>query len=174
MQPERYKQPEATNLPKRDIWKVAEQFASKVGFRPGMEVEPVIAALNGTIVYQAWDEWVKSEDGSIEVHAGDPDRTFTIYLSNFTGPLRNRFTVAHELGHFVLHAAEGQRPIRAARSGSSLSEREANNFAAAFLMPEPAFREAWAQTKGNLYTVAAKFLVSPAAADVRKQQLNLS
>lgn len=45
---------------------------------------------------------------------------------------RQRFTVAHELGHLVLHAGSGQpvSPSEAARL-----EREANRFAAAFLVP---------------------------------------
>ncbi|RKR76368.1 helix-turn-helix domain-containing protein [Frondihabitans australicus] len=45
---------------------------------------------------------------------------------------RQRFTVAHELGHLVLHAGATQpaAPAEAARM-----EREANRFAAAFLVP---------------------------------------
>ncbi len=45
---------------------------------------------------------------------------------------RQRFTVAHELGHLVLHAGSAQpsTPAEASRM-----EREANRFAAAFLVP---------------------------------------
>lgn len=51
---------------------------------------------------------------------------------------RQRFTVAHELGHLVLHAGTPQptTPAEAARM-----EREANRFAAAFLVPGDAALE---------------------------------
>lgn len=45
---------------------------------------------------------------------------------------RQRFTVAHELGHLVLHSACAQP---ATPSDASRMEREANRFAAAFLVP---------------------------------------
>ena len=59
-------------------------------------------------------------------------------------PNRQRFTIAHELGHFVLH--KGTRYVdkgtatvqfRNAESstGTQIEEREANQFAAALLMP---------------------------------------
>jgi Zn-dependent peptidase ImmA (M78 family) len=60
---------------------------------------------------------------------------------------RQRFTLAHELGHWVCQVKEGhEAPIycRAAdvvpTAGRSL-EREANVFAAELLMPEPVVRE---------------------------------
>jgi Zn-dependent peptidase ImmA (M78 family) len=51
---------------------------------------------------------------------------------------RQRFTVAHELGHLILHSGSGQpsTPADAARL-----EREANRFAAAFLVPGDAALE---------------------------------
>lgn len=60
-------------------------------------------------------------------------------------PNRQRFTVAHELGHFLMH--DGDRYIdkgmttvqfRNAESstGTQAEERDANQFAAALLMPE--------------------------------------
>jgi len=59
---------------------------------------------------------------------------------------RVRFTIAHEIGHFILHSKE--QPIfvdkipkvlfrnSVSSSGSILKEREANSFAAALLMPK--------------------------------------
>ena len=46
---------------------------------------------------------------------------------------RIRFNVAHELGHLVLH--------NSLRHSLKLVENEANDFAAMFLLPEPAMRE---------------------------------
>lgn len=51
---------------------------------------------------------------------------------------RQRFTVAHELGHLVLHSGSAQP---ATPSEASRMEREANRFAAAFLVPGDAALE---------------------------------
>jgi len=58
-------------------------------------------------------------------------------------PHRQRFTVAHELGHFMLH--KGGRYVdqgttvrfrdKESGTGTKLEERQANSFAAAILMP---------------------------------------
>jgi Zn-dependent peptidase ImmA (M78 family) len=65
---------------------------------------------------------------------------------------RQRFTVAHEIGHFVLHRREEQlfidKMYRAffrdgtSRQGTDLRERDANAFAAALLMPGSFVRRA--------------------------------
>jgi Zn-dependent peptidase ImmA (M78 family) len=62
---------------------------------------------------------------------------------------RRRFTIAHELGHFVCQCLEGsEQPVycRAEEIGVDPTvkalEREANIFAANLLMPEPAVRAA--------------------------------
>jgi hypothetical protein len=85
-------------------------------------------------------------------------------------PLRRfRFTIAHEVGHWICHV------VRAARAGpvfcraKDLSEdadrtleREANVFAAELLMPGPAVRAAW-QELGDVAACANRFDVSPTA-----------
>lgn len=56
------------------------------------------------------------------------------------------FSAAHELGHLLLHPEDFDG---AATEESRESEREADRFASAFLMPEPAFTAAWNQTCGH-------------------------
>ena len=59
---------------------------------------------------------------------------------------RRRFTIAHELGHWVCQYREGTlklfycRPGDVAAAADRGAEREANVFAAELLMPEPAVR----------------------------------
>jgi Zn-dependent peptidase ImmA (M78 family) len=85
-------------------------------------------------------------------------------------PLRRfRFTIAHELGHWICHAQEGARPqpvycrqADLARDADRTLEREANVFAAELLMPEEAVREAWAEAF-DVDACAARFDVSPTA-----------
>ena len=56
------------------------------------------------------------------------DRPF-VFLNNFKTAEHSIYDSAHELGHLCMHRHAGAHPSRAA-------EREANQFASAFLMPE--------------------------------------
>lgn len=53
-------------------------------------------------------------------------------------------------------------------------EKEANTFAAAFLMPEKLFRQVWGEKNGRLDAVAERFKVSPTAVKWRAVGLGLS
>jgi len=82
---------------------------------------------------------------------------------------RRRFTIAHEIGHWVCHVlgAEQVEPVycRAVDLSSETDrtlEREANVFAAELLMPEPAVRATWAEI-GDVAACATRFDVSPTA-----------
>ena len=77
---------------------------------------------------------------------------------------RRRFTLAHEIGHWVCQCDEGRaaapepimcRPSDLSAKVDTALEREANNFAASLLMPERAVRE-----------VAARGMDADAAADL--------
>jgi hypothetical protein len=82
-------------------------------------------------------------------------------------PGRRRFAVAHELGHWFLHAAESQYFVCTAQQmreykGSPL-EVEANLFASELLMPTFLFRplvQATAPTLESISTLGAKFVTS--------------
>jgi Zn-dependent peptidase ImmA (M78 family) len=55
------------------------------------------------------------------------------------------FTAAHELGHLVLHRGDYDAERK---DEEDRKEKEANLFAAHFLMPEPVFRKEWEETYG--------------------------
>jgi Zn-dependent peptidase ImmA (M78 family) len=71
-------------------------------------------------------------------------------LSGDTPTRRHRFTIAHELGHWICHARGMEeaptycRSADLAHDADRALEREANVFSAELLMPETAVREAWA------------------------------
>jgi hypothetical protein len=95
-------------------------------------------------------------------------------------PGRRRFTIAHELGHWYLHAAGGAhtRYCRSDEVGITVTstrerEREANRFAGALLMPEAPVRSEAARLRGNVGVLARRFGVSAPAMQVRLQQLDL-
>jgi hypothetical protein len=99
-------------------------------------------------------------------------------------PGRRRFTIAHELGHWRLHAAGPDAQARFCRSDEvggdpaqlahlAELEREANRFAAALLMPEALVRELAAATRLSIPLMARRFGVSAPAMQVRLQTLSL-
>lgn len=160
----------ALNLPKQEIQKYAEELASELNFKPGDPLEALIKHLGGTIQYQTIEEWHRSEHGSIEV---EEKGRFTIWLANFTGPLRDRFTLAHELGHYILHSKVGAIPLIRHRQGKDTGpmESEADWFAAGFLMPESIFKNL-AEKGATTQELAARFRVSYTTADWRMKEIN--
>lgn len=162
------KKAEPCYMNRKQIEDEAFKFAQKIKYEPAGDLEKIVTEiLGGEIVYQAINDWEKSHEASIQIYA---PKEFKINLSNFHGPLRNRFSLAHELGHYVLHSNEGIRPIKAARFGSSLEEQEANLFAASLLMPRNLFRAEMEVYRDPMH-LAAKFLVSLTAARVRMDYL---
>lgn len=94
----------------------------------------------------ALEVWSLGESGPVEAHTlFNPVRIMVredIYEGAYKDDARARFTVAHELGHLCLHwgfprprlSPEAQRPNDPSPKGRM--EKEANQFAAAFLMPQ--------------------------------------
>ena len=84
--------------------------------------------------------------------AGAIDRqTGNISVSRRFPPEITRFTGAHEIGHWVLHPEEvmhRDRPIDGSKVARSQKEREADYFAACFLMPPNLLREIFKKTFG--------------------------
>ena len=102
-------------------------------------------------------------------------------------PVRRRFTVGHELGHWVLHCDLGGNPAAVVQCRTeSLTEEgaveedegeqhvarsthypmpeiEANQFAAAMLMPRVLVEKEHAWAEGNLWRLAQAFGVSSVA-----------
>jgi IrrE N-terminal-like domain len=90
-------------------------------------------------------------------------------------PARKRFTVAHELGHWVCQCLEGRghevmcRVEDLSPDVDRTLEREANVFAAELLMPEPAVRAAAAEADA-----ARRFGVSSQAMQWRLYSFGLA
>jgi len=172
-----YAQAEPTNLSKAQIFSVAESIAKQLSFGPGHNVKELVLQLGGTVKI----EDTLTEDPAISgsLYVESPTK-FTIVIPCHTGNLRDRFTIAHELGHFILHymwrrqsGVEIDGPMMALMKGSDRIEWEANWFAAAFLMPSADFRDVYNRHAGKLPAVASYFDVSVPAAEVRARQLGL-
>ena len=90
-------------------------------------------------------------------------------------PPRRRFTIGHELGHWVMHRS-GQQSLfcrrtsvdeRAGRASPRDIEEEASVFAAALLMPQWLFVREHARTGGEIEALCAAFGTSRQATDRR-------
>ena len=103
-------------------------------------------------------------------------------------PTRQRFTIAHELGHFMLHTSRDLFVDKdyivhfrdeTSSAGVDPIEVEANQFAAEVIMPADKVRELFnarrfdIDDEGALRRLAAKFTVSPTAMAVRLSSLGL-
>lgn len=125
---------EPSNLSKAQIKELARHFSKLISFNPKENnLRECVEKLGGKIVFD--NSKIGSIGGSITVNGRN---NFTIYLSTITSKRRNNFTIAHELGHYVLHSMLGENKLEAKRDDSenSLAEIEANYFAAELLMPE--------------------------------------
>ncbi len=97
------------------------------------------------------------------------------YSNNKTSAARIHFDIAHELGHICLHEwSEDIEDI--SKEEFKLKEREANDFAAAFLLPEETFRkdaERGPQTITYYKQLKKKWKVSIAAMIRRSEKLGI-
>ena len=97
-----------------------------------------------------------------------------IYVKQGDIPQRQRFTIAHELGHIKLHNGDKFRTERGLNVFSDDPEEvEANRFAAMLLMPENEFRRIWEISEQSIEYVANYFAVSKLSASIRANTLNL-
>ena len=97
---------------------------------------------------------------------------FVIFVDQAEPAVRQRFTAAHELGHFVLHKdavvhKNEDNYLLRSDGMSNRQEAEANRFAAALLMPLPLIEEAMKSGITSPKSLAAHFNVSEIAMSIR-------
>lgn len=110
------------------------------------------------------------------------DDTAFMAISNSESPARQRFTIAHELGHFFIHPSKDtfidfrDNKKNIARG---IKEIQANQFAAALLMPKKFMEKEVKNIKETGFTeetikfLANKYQVSEEAMNFRLINLNL-
>jgi len=125
-----------------------------------------------------------TEDGISGLIAKRDNNTMILVNSN-DSPYRKRFTIAHEVGHFLLHltGTDGEVVDYEADlfrlhdseenvSTERLKEIEANQFAAALIMPAEHVMEKWEKTR-SVEDLARMFNVSTEAMGYRIATLGL-
>ena len=173
-----YARAEASHLTKQQISALAESIAAQLGYEPCGDIYEVIGKIGGSIETEDTLLLDPESTGSLFV---EHKSAFKIIVPSHTSPTRDRFTIAHELGHFIVHYAWRKQKallqdekMMALRRDSDRVEWEANWFAAAFLMPSKKFKEHFDACGGDINSTAAAFCVSSAAAEIRARSLGLA
>ncbi len=111
------------------------------------------------------------------------DGSYTIKVNRFEAKGRQRFTIAHEIAHFLLHrhiidqSPNGITDTVLYRSGApEQTEFEANRLASDILMPEKSVKKRLEELGGNvsdtvIEALAENFGVSKGAMEIRLQNI---
>ncbi|MBY3529445.1 ImmA/IrrE family metallo-endopeptidase [Rhizobium laguerreae] len=143
-------------------------------------IDRIVRGMGITVQYAPFD-------GDLSGMAFVKDGKKIIGVNSLHSATRQRFTIAHELAHFVLHLERLEAKVHVdkgvlrrdtlASEGTDDVEIEANNFAAELLMPRSLLITALGGKNLDLEddeaiaSFAKKFKVSPMALQYRIQQL---
>jgi Zn-dependent peptidase ImmA (M78 family) len=167
----------------RAMRKAEELVASFVGVQPPVLVDEIAHRLGATVVFEPY-----SGPDAIAGMLYRKDATTVIGVNSSHSKQRQRFTIAHEIGHLLLHPGEmfldGAYNFRrqVGSPGTNRREAEANAFAASLLMPEAHIetalerilsRNPHASPQEIAEAVAKLFLVSRQAAELRLTGLGI-
>ena len=152
-------------LSAQDVWTAALE-AKKT---EPLDIEWVAEKLFGLNV-------VKRDLGEASGFLNVLDDQWCIFVNKFENERRQRFTIAHELGHFVLHkdkSITSKDIIFFRDENTNIEEQEANNFASELLMPERKIREYIKEGYNTISLLADKFCLSTPAVRYRLYKLGL-
>ncbi len=137
-------------------------------------LKKVVNFLGGETLTANSPDVFQEQGGSLEIFKDDK---FKISLSPLTSPIRDNFTIAHELGHYFLHFISKKenyfkknpekKSLIFHRYGSGKLEIQANRFAAAFTMPKDEFIKYKKKYKSAPFLLSAHFEISVPAVEVR-------
>lgn len=125
----------------------AEQLLEDLGLTD-VPVSPkkVCQAMSSSSYQITLEEKPMSSEGFLGISMGNAHNATILVNSNIRNRHRKRFTIAHEIGHVLLHIqTEKQsqfecsaKDISAGESSNDIFEKEANAFASSLLMPSSA------------------------------------
>lgn len=145
--------------------------------RMPVQLMPIATALG---IIEVIGQDTKGFEGVLVTHGSKT--TGSIAYNKASTPERRRFTIAHELGHFLLpfHGADAQcaktdMGVLKSKDANRAREAEANRFAASLLMPKGHFirdiRRLKAPETSHIVTLATDYEVSKEAAARRYTDL---
>lgn len=136
--------------------------------KPPIPVAGIAKGLGVEVYYRENAGW----DGALSI---DQDEVVArIFVEKLHSKTRQRFTIAHELGHLMLHPDTFiHRDTKKVMLSNSFKEKEANSFAASLLMPQWMVEFAFERLTQRPDALASLFEVSPEAMRYRMHNLNL-
>jgi hypothetical protein len=158
------------NHPTSDIHRQATRLLASAGVsHEPVSLRDVVSALNLELVGKIREPF--TSEAALEPlgdgRAGVP--------SGGVRSVRRRFTIAHEIGHFVLHPEYSRTDGGGAvTEAGRMEEREADAFAAELLMPDHLMREAVREQGLDVALLADRFEVSRKAMQARLGSLGLA
>lgn len=130
--------------------------------RPPVPVDTIVRRLGIPVVELDAPGWSGAADST-------PEGRATIFVRRGDAPWRKRFTIAHELGHLLLHGAG--RAYRDDTFRGTPEETQANEFAANLLMPFWMLEGVTPRHGRDAHRLARVFGVSEQAMDIRLGRL---
>lgn len=143
-----------------------------LGFGPISNVTWLLENNGAIVVRQKLD--AKTLDAFSNWNKDDSLRPYFILGEEKMSAVRSRFDAAHELGHMILHYQIDEKTLRNTTM-FKLIEKQANQFASAFLLPENSFSKEvlFAPNLEMLVPLKSKWRVSIAAMVKRLRKLRL-
>jgi Zn-dependent peptidase ImmA (M78 family) len=142
------------------------------GFAPFMRQVPIdVSACSNAVGLDVFvTELPEGISGMIV--KGNSNSGFVCYVDKNEPSVRQRFTAAHELGHFMLHRhmiGDGLKDsyLLRAEGLTNSQESEANRFAADLLMPRDLIADAMKNGTTTVSGLASLFKVSEVAMSIR-------
>lgn len=134
-----------------------------------VDLRAVVSALNLELVERGREPFASE---AALVPMGD---TRAIVTRGGGDERRRRFSIAHEIGHFMLHP-DRVAPERGGATNAAVAaqEHEADQFAAELLMPSDRLRRAAIEYAGDVQRLATRFEVSQSAMRIRLERLGLT
>lgn len=145
-----------------EMWKFAKDHG--INELP-IDLEKLVEKLGILLEKKSLDDEVSGE-----LYRDQEEGNWVIVVNSNQTEARKRFTIAHELGHYVLHRNESdvfEDEIFFRSGEKDLSEYQADNFAAELLMPKELFAGALNEKGCTIETLAKKFGVSYVATRIR-------
>ena len=162
---EKYEEPDLLKNAE-DILKKAREEGYYIG--NSLDIEKLISTIDDIVVL--YEDMDGGKSGSLH----QLDDKWIIKINNRHHKNRQRFTLAHELGHYILHkeknaAFEDTTFFRGGQMDAI--EYAANSFAATILMPETKIKELIEEGNQNISLLAEKFNISTSALKYRLEEL---
>ena len=146
----------------------------KFADKKGIETDPLdVSALTKLLgIKMSFEPMIGDDSGSLAKQR--KTGIWVMKVNSLHHPNRQRFTIAHELGHFIKHRmkCDSFSDTVFFRNGeSNIMEVEANKFAAELLMPEEKFRNFIEHVSNTVESIAEHFHVSSMAVRIRAREL---